>query len=395
MTYIKKAWVTGEKIKQNPLNNMEEGIHQNSVAIDTLIKAFDTADKDFAELEGKVTENTQNISALEAKITGNTENITANTQAIADNSQSIASTSNSLGSLQSANTAQIDSLNARINDLTEQISDLKKTNIVEINPSSPDVNLNQPEADLVVTVDTPITTATTVVGKSVTLQNVETEDAPVTVQATGDVTLKGFSNSGNLPKATSNAAVKIKSDDYVVITGATLAQTGYNSIEIGLGTTDYNPAAKNILIDSCDFSASLSNNAISIFSQQENAVITISNCHFASVSNCIRISNRTNTHATYNFINCTCDNWDTSEYAGFLLLQDYTAKTAEQAQADNRFAKLKLNFVNLVGPNGKILPTAVADVCPGGSDDQVLYAYNGKEGILPYSTDRYPEVTFA
>lgn len=59
-----------------------------------------------------------------------------------------------------------------------------------------------------------------------------------------------------------------------------------------------------------------------------------------------------NKRATVNIINCTVDKWDArSEWAGFLIMQDYTSGSVEAEETNNLFApvKLTINFINVVG----------------------------------------------
>ena len=280
-------------------------------------------------------------------------------------------------------------------DLVEtQLTDLKKTNVVPVVIDS-ESELNQPTADMVITAaETPVEDAVSIVAKSIDVKSMNATNAVVSMTATNDVTVQSLSLTGDLPKATSNAQVKINTSEYVKITKSSFAQTGYNAVEIGFQT-----APKNVIIDGLDFTAPLSNNAILIFQHQDDAVITISNCHFAEVSNAVRISNKLNKRATVNIINCTVDKWDArSEWAGFLIMQDYTSGSVEAEETNNLFApdKLTINFINVVGPDGKVIkPTNLAEVCGTSDENQIIYVWNSKGGTIPYGDgSRYPTFTF-
>ena len=285
----------------------------------------------------------------------------------------------------------------RLNVVEDQVSALKKTNVVPVVVDG-ESNLNQPEADLVLTAgEEAITAPASVVAKSIDVKSMNVESSLVSFKAAnGDVNISNYGSTGDLPKATSNAQVKIQSSEYVKITASTFAQTGYNAIEIGLDNTVTPP--KNIIIDGLDFSAKLSNNAILIFGHQEDAVVTISNCHFADISNAIRISNRLNVRGTFNFINCTCDKWDSNPtWAGFVICQDYTSGSKEAEETNNLFApdKIMINFINCYGPNGKITAEDPSDVCgTSNKDTQVLYVWNSYGETVAYDVSRYPTVTF-
>ena len=287
-------------------------------------------------------------------------------------------------------------VNSKIAELEQKILNLSKTNIVEETISA-DANYNQPDADLVITGgDQAITEKTDIVAKSISLNQATAENAVLSaVASSGSISIQNFSNSGDLPKSTSNAAVKLNSNDTVIINKSAFSQTGYNSVEIGLNNT----APKSISIDGLDFTAPLSNNAILIFAHAKDAVINISNCHFADVSNALRLSNRLNVPATVNIVNCTVDKWDSRDkWAGFLIMEDYTSNTAEDAIAAKRFTNLTINFVNVKGPGGKLIkPDDVASICgTNNAAQQVIYVYHDADDeVKPYSSGLYPKMTFA
>lgn len=287
-------------------------------------------------------------------------------------------------------------VNSKIAELEQKILNLSKTNIVGETISA-DANYNQPDADLVITGgDQAITEKTDIVAKSISLNQATAENAVLSAAASsGSISMQNFSNSGDLPKSTSNAAIKLNSNDTIIINKSSFSQTGYNSVEIGLNNT----APKSISIDGLDFTAPLSNNAILIFAHAKDAVINISNCHFADVSNALRLSNRLNVPATINIVNCTVDKWDSRDKrAGFLIMEDYTSSTAEDAIAAKRFAKLTINFVNVKGPGGKLIkPDDVASICgTSNAAQQVIYVYHDADDeVKPYSSGLYPKMTFA
>ena len=242
-----------------------------------------------------------------------------------------------------------------------------------------------------------ITTSKSVTAKAITLNGLEATSSFFEAKATNNIDMSQVVASGDLPKATSQAVLKLRNDGAVYLDKISLEGTSYNGIEIGLSstvdsqTTDYAP--KSIYVSDLNI-ADTSNNGISIFNYAENANITFVNCHFGKVSNCFCISNRSNVPATFTFINCSCDQWDTSEYRGMVCLQDYTSKTLEQTQETNRFAKLTLRFINCSGPDGKIISKPAEEACGSKDENQLLYIYNNKEGFLAYDANRYPKVLY-
>lgn len=295
---------------------------------------------------------------------------------------------------------KVDSLNSRVNvvesisgnvytmqsqiaQLIEQVQQLKTPSVepVEISAEQPSVEQLDQDVSFNATVSG---TVGTITAKSIQSTNASIQSGRLAATATNDVSIKNLSTSGDLAKSTANAGLSVNTDQYVTITGADWQQTGYNGIEVGLSS-----APKSVLIDGVDFKATMSNNAISIFSWQENAVITISNCHFANVSNPVRLSNRDNKPCTINIVNCTCDQWTAGEYAGFICMQDYTSSSAQAAQEANQFGKLTINFVNCSGPDGRIVGNAQQL-----AENHIIYVYTNQEGLIDFGDgSRYPTVT--
>ena len=274
-------------------------------------------------------------------------------------------------------------MQSQIAQLVDQVQQLKTPTVEPVEISVEQPSVEQPDRD--VSFNAVVNgTVGTITAKSIQSTNASIQSGRLAATATNDVSIKNLSTSGDLAKSIANAGLSVNTDDYVTITGADWQQTGYNGIEVGLSS-----APKSILIDGVDFKAAMSNNAISIFSWQENAVITISNCHFANVSNPLRLSNRDNKPCTVNIVNCTCDQWVAGEYAGFICMQDYTSSSAQVAQEANQFGKLIINFVNCSGPDGRIVGNAQQL-----AENHIIYVYTDQEGLIAFGDgSRYPTVT--
>ena len=278
-------------------------------------------------------------------------------------------------------------LQDQIKALQDQVQQLKTPIVEPVELTQEAAAVSEPEKDVSFAgaIDSYVATIT---AKSIQSSNAIIDSGKLSATAEGgDVSIKNLSTLGTLAKSTANAGLSVNTDEYVNITSSNWQQTGYNGIEAGLSS-----APKSVIIDNIDFTAKMDNNAISIFDWQDNAVITISNCHFADVSNPLRISNRSNKPATINIINCTVDSWTSGEYAGFICMQDYTSGSAEAAQTANQFGKLTINFVNVTGPDGvKIVGTAEDLV-----ENHQIYLYTEWEGVIDYSeatAARFPAVT--
>ena len=281
--------------------------------------------------------------------------------------------------------------------LETQVDNLKKTNISIVNEITE--NISEADKDLVISSTTPVTKTTSITGKSVDFKNLNVDSSNMKITANGgDVVLNNVKTSGELKKATANAAFAINTNEYVRITQADIGQKGYNCIEIGLSNTE----PKNVIIDGIDFKGDLSNNAILVFAHADNAVITISNCHVKKCSNFLRLSNRTNHKLTVNIVNCQIDAWDTDPtWAGFLCMQDYTSGSNDAALEAKLFAsdKITINLTNVIGPNGKITQPEDMGAAFGSlnADTQLGYVIYGPDlTTLPYTGNEsmYPTFTF-
>lgn len=192
--------------------------------------------------------------------------------------------------------------------------------------------------------------------------------------------------SGDFPRSiTSSDGKKKNQNSYHTILGAETVNYSnltftpndgiYNGIEIDLRE---NTVAKDIIFENCDFNGNFKNNAINIFGLQDNATVTINNCHFKSVSNALRLSNRTNAkNVTVNFTNCTIDEWESRPnmvaYTGAIIFEDYNSTTTEEVDANKQFSTFTLNITNLVHNGEKILPTDLNAVLGTQDENQVMY----------------------
>ena len=284
----------------------------------------------------------------------------------------------------------------RINTLEDKVSDLSKTNITTV-VAGKSASVVDEAADLVIAVaeDSTVTENTTYTGKSVDVKSMEVSSANVVLKATnGDVSITNFNSTGTVDTGKGSAII-IDTNEHIKITNSDISQISYNGFELGKYTTP-----KSVLIDNVKFEDKLTNNAISIFNHTENAVITISNCHFSNVSNALRISNVNNVPCTINVINCVVDSWADSStgYSGFLICQDYSSASASDEVANNRFGsdKITVNFINCVGPNGKKFTEFgdPEDFCGTANDNQLVYVwYDKSKAMQPYGDgSAYPKI---
>lgn len=355
MAYEKTIWKENDLISSEKLNKIEDG-----------------------------------LATLDSATTNVTERFECVTNTINEQSADIVELKTQLAK-------QIDALD----ELTAKVNELIGQHPEDVVIDSDNATIDKPDVDVVLSNTAPIAHSATVTAKSITAKDLTVESSSLALTADNTVKLTGVTTSGDLPKTKSNAAWKINTSDEVVIDSSTFGQTGYNCIEIGLNNT----APKKITISGIDFTGALTNNAISIFDTANDAIVEIKNCTFDSVSNAIRLSNRSNVKCTLNITDCHVEKWETENptYAGMLLFQDYTSTTEEQSRTDNRFGpdKITVNITNCTHGSEKtkiVIPAegSLKDICAtGNATTQILYVYSGKEGVVSYSEDRYPTIRIA
>ena len=291
----------------------------------------------------------------------------------------------------------------RINTLENKIFDLSKTDVVtvvageaisnDVSPEDADLTIVMPTdaADITKTLNY---TAKSIDVKGVRVNSSATDPAKVIIKATnGDVAITNYQSTG-VGTTDKGTEISVSSNEHVKVSNCIIGQTSYNGLEISLDKT----SPKSVLIDNVKFEGKLNNNAISIFNHTENAVITISNCHFSNVSNALRISNINNVPCIINVINCVVDSWADSStgYSGFLICQDHSSASASDEVANNRFGsdKITVNFINCVGPNGKKFTEfgTPAEFCGTANDNQLVYVwYDKSKAMQPYGS-AYPNI---
>lgn len=304
----------------------------------------------------------------------------------------------------SVNESSINSMLNRLNSLSKRIETVENTaNIKFIDDTTVDNTSINTDKNLIVadlTMTDSVNPSWALTGSSVDVSNSTADSVSIATTATnGNVTIDGLTTTGSITTNVSNAAIKVTTNEDVVITNSNLGQSGYNSIEIGLAASS---VPKSVLIKDCDFTGTMSNNAISIFALADNAVVNIENCHFASVSNVFRWSNRTNaTGVTFNIKNCTWDSIEPrEEYRSVFLLEDYTSANADAVYTNDRFnsTKLTINFIDCVGTDGELIKLGDNETAAdrfGTGDGKLVYLYADKIGKISYADhpEMYPTLT--
>ena len=194
----------------------------------------------------------------------------------------------------------------------------------------------------------------TINAENVTVENVTFgDDACLEVNTSGRFTLKNCTFNG---KAEVRTPVTLNVGS-ATVTGNTFNGTKtdgtpayYNAIEFAVNSG--NKLSSATLSDNI-FEAAIKNNYFSTYYYEDNAVITAENNVIKLAnrgSNAIRISNVTNSNVTFNLNNNSYEFSDasgSSEYEGFIILQDFTKKSGNTED----FSKVTINISNLTSPS--------------------------------------------
>lgn len=398
-----------------------KSIHSETNAINASIVAL-TAEvsKNAQNIEQASAKELADVEVLTAKIAENADKIltlqdsvNADKEALKNAEQNIEEVQNIANkALKKADNGEASSvsLKSRMNALEEKLAESKKTNIESkvAESGAEAITLNDATKDFVVSgvVDKKLTVSE---AKSIELKGLESNDnaARLSLVASDEIALKDVVLNANYKKATANTVISANGADYVTVKGLTFGDNSscYNCLEIGLADKKL---PKNVLIDSCTFTGNLSNVAILIFGTQDDAVININNCHFKTVSNMLRLSNRTNAkNVVVNITNCSIDKWDSDpQWVGGIIMQDYTNKTVDDYMNANLFGdkKITINMVNCYHNGEKIIAGNPNEQFGSMNvDKQIAFiwseideqAYNKGQGghpkgIMPYDESRYP-----
>lgn len=366
MSYTKTVWMSGDVITSDGLNNLEAGIEDAVSAVDQVSAEHKCITESMNQISTTAGENTQAIAALKEE----------------------------LSALQSQVPDSF-AVTARLDKLEQLIEALRKDDATQVAISTETTEVNEPDKRVVLSSSQGNAQKMSVQAKAIWAEDLKLDSCHTALTASESLTLKDATTSGTLEKQVANAAWSLNTNGTVEISGGKFAQTGYNNIEIGLANT----SPKEVTIKDANFSGTLSNNTVLIFDTADNAVVTIKNCHFGPCSNAIRLSNRSNVHFTLNIENCTFDAFDQNlEYTGLLILQDYTSESLEEVKSSDRFSKDKItvNILNCTGPQSKKIstPEDLATIVGTKDKNQLIYAYNSFEGVVPYTGNesRYPTI---
>ena len=396
-TYNKNVWHTGDVITEEKMNNLENGI-------ETIVTSVNIANTSIADVGDGVTALSETVNSIQTDVSTISEQVSnIHLEDITEALNTAAGNIATNNELIVANQGSITNILTRlglVEHILDMISEHSDTSVITTLPEDESTFVSDKKlilTDVILSDDT--NSMWNLKGKAVILNNSNAEN--VTIRATADEEIVFTDNiiNGTLPKSVSNAMLSINTDDEVVIKGCDIGQNGYNCVEIGLNDT----APKKVTIKNCNFTGTLSNNAISIFATADNAVVNIENCNFSSVSNVLRLSNRTNaTGVKIRFTNCTWDHLeDDPEYKAVVICQDYTSASQAETIEANRFGsnKIEITFNNCTGEDGNIVTLPEDSSWAGTGEGKLVYVFankwdNEERGKVPYADyfEMFPDI---
>ena len=163
----------------------------------------------------------------------------------------------------------------------------------------------------------------------------------------------------------------------------------YNFINIGdMNATSTAP--RKVVIENVDFSGECTNNAISLYTWADGAELVIRNCHFAKVSNMLRLGDKKGGKLSVKIVDCTVDQWDkNADYAAAVICQDQgNSAELKEVLARHIFSDVTIDFVNFSYQGKKIM-----ELRPEGHTQDVVYVHGA--GAIRTEPELKPTVTFA
>ena len=281
--------------------------------------------------------------------------------------------------------ADLTAIESRLAMLESKVDAMRKTNVepVAAEEGAP-IAANDATKDFVIAGET--TQTANIVAKSVEMKGLDVNlpaDAPLTsnnallIKASDEVVIKNSSMA--MDKDKNANVVKVVDATSMTVKDTGFSGTTYNTIMTGQNTTAF---LKNMLVDNCDFAEDCKHINIWFAGYQDEATLTISNCHFKGGEQFLCISDfaGTDNRLTVNIVNCTIDQYekDGTEYEGIILLDARNVNVGE-FESKNPFGdgKVTINFNNVTVAGEKL--TADKFVMGNGGAGQMLYIYKAKE----------------
>lgn len=253
----------------------------------------------------------------------------------------------------------------------------------EIAPSADGkVSINDPEADVLLN-NAVVSKTSTMTVKSAELNNVKFSSPQETgngLLIAADETVLINDSELSLNTTKSSNVVCVKNAKSLTLKETKFTGQNYNTIMTGQKTETF---LDNMVMDGCDFSES-SHVTMWFGGWNDNAVLTIKNCHIKSCQQLIEFGDYHNAanKLTVNLENVVIDEYEkgTEEtpdiYEGIMLFDDRVCATVEELKSLNPFGCITINLKNVTAGGKKL--TKDNFVMGSGVPGQMAYMYNAK-----------------
>ena len=92
---------------------------------------------------------------------------------------------------------------------------------------------------------------------------------------------------------------------------------------------------------------------------------------------------------TINVVNCKFDKWDTNpEWQGMMIFQDHNAHSAQEALERKALAKINVNLINCIGPDGQKIEGNAEQL----ANNNIIYVWNEQQNRVGFDVEQYPVV---
>ena len=295
-----------------------------------------------------------------------------------------------------ASLADFESLAGQLRVLNDRLSEMAKSNKEDVVPTGEAMTISDATKDFTLVGDLDnklrVTESKSFAADGVAISANMAE--AIVVKASEEATFKNCEVTCDMPHGSGTNVIKVHDSKYITIRDMTFTGYTYNTIMTGQaqGSAGILQPIKSLVIENCEFKEFADHVNIWAASFEDNAVVTINNCHFYNCDEQVfAFSNATLAkNITINITNCVIDKYEKGdEYEGFIFCQDYnTPKTAEGFAERNMFKEMTINISNVTVCGEKL--TKENFKMGTGAAGQMLYVYGDK--LYMYDPDIYPTV---
>ena len=294
-----------------------------------------------------------------------------------------------------ASLADFESLAGQLRVLNDRLSEMAKSNKEDVVPTGEAMTIGDATKDFTLAGDLDnklrVTESKSFAADGVAITANVAE--AIVVKADEEATFKNCEVTCDMPHGAGTNVIKVHDSKYITIRDMTFTGYTYNTIMTGQAqNSSITQPIKSLVIENCEFKEFAYHVNIWAASFEDNAVVTINNCHFYNCDEQVfAFSNATLAkNITINITNCVIDNYEKGdEYEGFIFCQDYNKPATAEAFAErNMFKEMTINISNVTVCGEKL--TKENFKMGTGAAGQMLYVYGDK--LYMYDPDIYPTV---